>query len=100
MMKKQYAAAKASQKAPNERRSHRGLAQSSERSSFNDGSSLAQSRINEEDEESKHVSSFRREPETQSRGSHLSEEVSSEWDEEEDDEDILIKPKDLIVSGN
>ena len=61
-----------------------------------DGSSMAQSRIYEEEEESKHISS--QENEVQSRGDGQSEDISTDSDEDDDDEDILIKPKDLIVS--
>ena len=65
-----------------------------------DGSSMAQSRIYEEEEESKHMSSNDNdEVEAQSRGQQ-SEDISTDSDEDDDDEDILIKPKDLIVSFN
>ena len=57
---------------------------------------MAQSRIYEEEEESKHISS--QENEVQSRGDGQSEDISTDSDEDDDDEDILIKPKDLIVS--
>lgn len=63
-----------------------------------DGSSVAQSQINEEDEESKHGSSSRRDYGRESKNSQVSEDVTSGSDEEDDDEDILIQPKDLIVS--
>ena len=61
---------------------------------------MAQSRIYEEEEESKHLSSTYnegQEEEALSRGAQ-SEDISTDSDEEEEDEDILIKPKDLIVS--
>ena len=59
---------------------------------------MAQSRIQEDEEESKHLTSHMDDGENQ--GGQQSEDITSDSDEEEDDEDILIKPKDLIFRSN
>ena len=67
-----------------------------------DGSSMAQSRIYEEEEESKQYSAYndeREDDEPASHGEGQSEDISTDSDEDDEDEDILIKPKDLIVSS-
>ena len=62
---------------------------------------MAQSRIYEEEEESKHMSTDQENPDesAQDKGEMDSEDLDSDSEEEEDDDEILIKPKDLIVSS-
>ena len=64
-----------------------------------DTSSITQSRIHEETEESK-LSAFNEEEldETEHSKDVESHDITTDSDEDEEDEDILIKPKDLIVS--
>ena len=67
---------------------------------YEDGSSMQQSRINEEEEESKHLSSAYNDEDEEAAltGNAQSEDISTDSDDSQEDEDILIKPKDLIVS--
>ena len=63
--------------------------------SVHDESSMGQSRIQEDEEESKHMTSNF---DDEGQGQTQSEDIETNSSEDEDDDDILIKPKDLIVS--